>query len=217
MKRVTNTLFVVLMVFLTLVFSACSHEDPLLEDASGHAFYNYFDSYENLLKDPCSLSLCGGGGSGGGGVSSGRVDTGGKVLAILSSLAFDWLFVLTSHFLPKILKVSTSKLSNATIYKQTDIVELVVLQVKKDIQAGRTGKEVFNNIIDCVYYDEPTMLGCPRRKADGKITSDSLVEAIVADEYAPKVKWGHRVWSIVVSLFSDEPENRARERGYHLR
>ena len=71
MKRATNTLFVVLMVFLTLVFSACSHEDPLLEDASGHAFYNYFDSYENLLKDPCSLSLCGGGGSGGGGVSSG--------------------------------------------------------------------------------------------------------------------------------------------------
>ena len=55
MKRATNTLFVVLMVFLTLVFSACSHEDPLLEDASVYALQAEFDREDVDFDSLCAL------------------------------------------------------------------------------------------------------------------------------------------------------------------
>lgn len=214
MKRATNTLVVVLMVFLTLVFSACSHEDPLLEDASGHAFYNYFDSYENLLKDPCSLSLCGGGGSGGGGVSSGRVDTGGKVIAILSSMAFDWLYSAIANaifpFSDGFLKAAATR---ACLIKEIDIIELAILQSRQSNSQGCTATETAKNIINAIYDDEAIMYNGPRRSGMSSVASNAQANAFLNGV----VELAEKCWVVFVAILCDDPGDRAEKRGYRLK
>ena len=132
MKRATNTLFVVLMVFLTLVFSACSHEDPLLEDASGHAFYNCFDSYEHLLKNPFMLPMSGGGtGKGGKTVSKGSEQ---ELASVLIAISFGIAFMGITIWAFGVTTVAELLLVADVANRTVNYAELEVLQYRKAIQ-----------------------------------------------------------------------------------
>lgn len=56
MKRATNTLFVVLMVFLAVVFSACSYH--VIESASGRTVYLMNDKRWFFLQYGIARQMC---------------------------------------------------------------------------------------------------------------------------------------------------------------
>ncbi len=130
------------------MFAYCGNNPVSRADASGHAFYNCFDSYEHLLKNPFMLPMSGGGtGKGGKTVSKGSEQ---ELASVLIAISFGIAFMGITIWAFGVTTVAELLLVADVANRTVNYAELEVLQYRKAIQCGYSSQKRANSMVQVI-------------------------------------------------------------------